>query len=148
MKEEMLKECKTCSFWAVSYLGLVPDEHLTYNKHIKEINKLVSHKLYILSKVRKYITQAASIDIFKTMILSLIEYCDILMLELVRRTFQKVIICTIEVLDYVWIITMGHLGKHCVKTVRVPHEKTGEMLTCCYLCTSKQVKICIEGKSM
>ena len=65
---------RVCSY---KYLGLILDEHLTYNKHIKEMNKLVSHKLYILSKIRKYITPAASINIFKTMVLSLIEYCDI-----------------------------------------------------------------------
>ena len=65
---------RVCSY---KYLGLILDENLTYNKHIKEMNKLVSHKLYILSKVRKYITQSACISIFKTMILSIIEYCDI-----------------------------------------------------------------------
>ena len=65
---------RVCSY---KYLGLILDEHLTYNKHIKEMNKLVSHKLYLLSKVRRYLTPAASINIFKTMVLSLIEYCDI-----------------------------------------------------------------------
>ena len=65
---------RVCSY---KYLGLILDEYLTYNKHIKEMNRLVSHKLYILSKVRKYITNDACINIFKTMILSLIEYCDI-----------------------------------------------------------------------
>ena len=66
---------RVCSY---KYLGLILDEHLTYDKHIKEMNKLVSHKLYLLSKVRKYIITYACINIFKTMVLSLIEYCDIL----------------------------------------------------------------------
>ena len=65
---------RVCSY---KYLGLVLDEHLTYNKHIREINRLISHKLYMLSKIRKYITTKACIMIFKTMVLSLIEYCDI-----------------------------------------------------------------------
>ena len=65
---------RVCSY---KYLGLILDEHLNYNKQIKEMNKLVSHKLYLLSKVRKYLTTAACINIFKTMVLSLIEYCDI-----------------------------------------------------------------------
>ena len=55
---------RVCSY---KYLGLILDEHLTYNKHVKEINRLISHKLYVLSKI----------DIFKTMVLSLIENCDI-----------------------------------------------------------------------
>ena len=66
---------RVCSY---KYLGLTLDEHLTYNKHIKEMNRLVSHKLYLLSKIRKYITMDACINIFKTMVLSLLEYCDIL----------------------------------------------------------------------
>ena len=65
---------RVCSY---RYLGLILDEHLTYNKHIKEMNKLISHKLYLLSKIRRYITQDACINIFKTMVLSVIEYCDI-----------------------------------------------------------------------
>ena len=65
---------RVCSY---KYLGLTLDECLTYNKHVKEMNRLVSHKLYLLSKVRRYITTTACINIFKTMILSVIEYCDI-----------------------------------------------------------------------
>ena len=66
---------QVCSY---KYLGLILDEHLNYNKHIKEMNKLVAHKLYLMSKIRKYITEIACINIFKTMVLSLIEYCDII----------------------------------------------------------------------
>ena len=65
---------RVCSY---KYLGLILDEHLTYNKHIKEMTKQITHKLYLLSKIRRYITQEASINIFKTMVLSVIEYCDI-----------------------------------------------------------------------
>ena len=66
---------RVCSY---KYLGLILDEHLTFNKHIKELKRIVSHKLYLLSKIRKYITTDACINIFKTMVLSVIEYCDIL----------------------------------------------------------------------
>ena len=65
---------RVCSY---KYLGLTLDEHLNYNKHVKEMSKLISHKLYLLSKIRRYITQFACINIFKTMVLSVIEYCDI-----------------------------------------------------------------------
>ena len=61
---------QVCSY---KYLGLILDEHLNYNKHIKEMNMLVAHKLYLMSKIRKYITESACINIFKTMVLSLIE---------------------------------------------------------------------------
>ena len=66
---------KVCSY---KYLGFISDEQLNFNKHITEMIKLVSHKLYLLSCIRKYLTGNASLVIFKTMILSLIEYGDII----------------------------------------------------------------------
>ena len=59
------------------YLGFILDEHLNFNKHITEICNLVSHKLYLLSRIRKYLTTLACINIFKTMVLSVMEYGDI-----------------------------------------------------------------------
>ena len=54
------------------------DDHLNFNKHIFELCKQVTHKLYIMSEVRKYLTTEACIIIFKTMILALFEYGDII----------------------------------------------------------------------
>ena len=42
------------------------------------MSKLISHQLYLLSKIRRYLTTFACINIFKTMVLSVIEYCDII----------------------------------------------------------------------
>ena len=78
---------RVCSY---KYLGLILDECLTYNKHIKEMNRLVAHKLYILSKIRRCITTEASINIFKTMILSLIEYCDIIYAGTMRSNLNDI----------------------------------------------------------
>ena len=60
------------------YLGFILDEHLNFNKHISEMCNLVSHKLYLLSRIRKFLTTQACITIFKTMVLSVIEYGDII----------------------------------------------------------------------
>ena len=68
---------RVCSY---KYLGFTLDEHLNFNKHIEELKKLVTHKLYLMSKIRKYITTEACITIFKTMVLSLIEYGSIIYL--------------------------------------------------------------------
>ena len=62
---------KVCSY---KYLGFILDDQLNFNKHIGETVNIVSHKLYLLSKIRKYLKSQACIIIFKTMILSLIEY--------------------------------------------------------------------------
>ena len=60
------------------YLGFILDEQLNFNKHITEMCNLVSHKLYLLSRIRKFLTTQACINIFKTMVLSVIEYGDII----------------------------------------------------------------------
>ena len=62
---------KVCSY---KYLGFTLDDQLNFNKHVSGLVNLVSHKLYLLSKIRKYLTKHACILIFKTMVLSLIEY--------------------------------------------------------------------------
>ena len=60
------------------YLGLMVDDHLNFNKHIQEMNKVVSHKLFMFSKMRNYMGEKDAILLFKTMILPIIEYCDII----------------------------------------------------------------------
>ena len=66
---------KVCSY---KYLGFILDDQLNFNKHVKELTNLLTHKLYLLSRIRKYLTKRASVTIFKTMIISLIEYGDII----------------------------------------------------------------------
>ena len=60
------------------YLGFILDEHLNFNKHVSEICNIVSHKLFLLSKIRRFLTVQACITIFKTMVLSVIGYGDII----------------------------------------------------------------------
>ena len=64
---------RVCSY---KYLGFILDEHLNFNKHIDELCNQISHKLYLMSKVRKYLTTEACIIVFKSMILSSFEYGD------------------------------------------------------------------------
>ena len=55
---------KVCLY---KYLGFILDNQLNFNKHniISETVNVVSHKLYLLSKIRKYLTNQASIMILK-----------------------------------------------------------------------------------
>ena len=66
---------RVCSY---KYLGFILDDRLNFNKHISELCKIITHKLYLLAKIRKYLTKSACITVFKTMILPLFEYGDIL----------------------------------------------------------------------
>ena len=60
------------------YLGIILDSHLNYKQHIDQCSKIVSHKIYLLSKIRRYITEETAIFIFKTMIAPILDYGDIL----------------------------------------------------------------------
>ena len=73
-----LKNTVLENVYSYKYLGFILDDQLNFNKHLGETVNGVSHKLYRLSKIRKYLTEKASIMIFKTMILSLIEYGNII----------------------------------------------------------------------
>ena len=60
------------------YLGIILDMNLNFNKHIENCLKLISHKAFILCKIRKYINVKTAITIYKTMVLPIVEYGDIL----------------------------------------------------------------------
>ena len=77
---------KVCSY---KYLGFILDDQLNFNKHITGTVNIVSHKLYLLSKVRKYLTKHACILVFKTMILSLIEYGNIVYAGTTNKNLDK-----------------------------------------------------------
>ena len=60
------------------YLGITLDMNFTHKKHLENCIRSTSYKTLLLSKVRKYITTDAAIRIYKTMILPLVDYGDIL----------------------------------------------------------------------
>ena len=60
------------------YLGITLDMNLNYNIHLENCLKLVSHKAFVLNKIRRYINKNTAITIYKTMILPIIEYGDVI----------------------------------------------------------------------
>ena len=64
--------------YSYKYLGVTLDATLNYNCHLNNCISLASHKIFLLSKIRKYITFEAAKRIYKTMILPTVEYGDIL----------------------------------------------------------------------
>ena len=55
---------KVCSY---KYLGFILDDQLNFNKHIKEMTNLITYKfkLYLLSRIRKYITKMPALLFLK-----------------------------------------------------------------------------------
>ena len=60
------------------YLGVYIDSLLNFNSHIDNCCKIVSHKLYLLSKIRQFITQETCVRIYKSMVVPLFDYGDII----------------------------------------------------------------------
>ena len=78
---------RVCSY---KYLGFILDDQLNFNKQMSDMIKTVSHKLYLLSRVRRYLNKEASILISKTMVLSIIEYGDIIYAGTSNANLDKV----------------------------------------------------------
>ena len=60
------------------YLGMILDMNLTFNNHLQQTYNVVSHKCLLLSKLRKYIDTYTAVILYKSMILPVIEYGDII----------------------------------------------------------------------
>ena len=60
------------------YLGINLDQTLNYNYHLKSIVGLISHKLFVFSKIRRYFDEFTALTIYKTMILPYFDYGDVI----------------------------------------------------------------------
>ena len=58
------------------YLSINLDQTLNFNYHLKYIANLISHKLYVFCKIRKYLNDHAALTVYKTMILPYFDYGD------------------------------------------------------------------------
>ena len=59
------------------YLGQTLDCSLTFTQHIKGLVKNVGHKLYLLTKLRRYLTTQAAERVYKVMVLPYFDYGDL-----------------------------------------------------------------------
>ena len=72
-----------------TYLGVKLDCKLNFEAHALECLRLVSHKLYMLSKIRNLITNKQAITIYKSKILPYLDYGDIFYISTHLRTIDK-----------------------------------------------------------
>ena len=59
------------------YLGVTLDNNLNFQSHVNQVHKLAAHKIFILSKIRPYITVNAAIRVYKTKILPYFDQGDL-----------------------------------------------------------------------
>ena len=72
-----------------NYLGIKLESTLTFEQHANETVRMVAHKLYLLSKIRKYITIQQSITIYRSMIVPYFDYGDIFLTNINLKTIDK-----------------------------------------------------------
>ena len=72
-----------------NYLGVKLDCKLNFENHALECMRLVSHKIYMLTKIRYYITSEQALPIYKSKILPYFDYGDIFYLNTYVRTLHK-----------------------------------------------------------
>ena len=60
------------------YLGMTLDSTLNYSNHISSVIRMVSHKMTLLAKLRKYLTNEVAVLIYKTMLLPYFDYADVI----------------------------------------------------------------------
>ena len=63
-----------------NYLGMKLDDTLTFELHATESMRMVAHKLYLLTRIRKYITTGPSIAIYKSKVVPYFDYGDIFLI--------------------------------------------------------------------
>ena len=71
------------------YLGIILDKSLTFNKHVQQCINRVSHKLFLLSKIRSYISEYMATTIYKTPIVPYLDYGDVLFINASRERLNK-----------------------------------------------------------
>ena len=59
------------------YLGFKLDPVLSFSNHISTLLSTIAHKAYILSRIRRFITEYSALRIYKAMLLPYFDYADI-----------------------------------------------------------------------
>ena len=59
------------------YLGVILDYELTFNHHVKELKRNLGLKSYLLAILKSYIPTAIMLIIYKTYVIPLFDYADI-----------------------------------------------------------------------
>ena len=87
------------------YLGIDVDQHLTFKKYYNTLFQSVSHKLYLLRKIRPILNAKAALDIVKTMLCGIIDYGNIFLNT-----------CTIQELEDLQIL-QNHALRSCYNVI-------------------------------
>ena len=72
------------------YLGFVLDSVLSYNQHTNAITRNTCHKIYQLRRINPYINENTSLMIYKSFILPIIEYGNVIYQTANKKNLEKI----------------------------------------------------------
>ena len=83
-----IKNCKKTSLFinkeqlqtvpTYRYLGINLDQTLNFKYHLDTLINNVTFKLYLFSKIRRYLNEECAITVYKAMLMPFFDYCDII----------------------------------------------------------------------
>ena len=73
---------------ATKYLGVILDDHLTFEEHVSFVHKKASKKLGILYKSNDYLDRSTKILLYKSLILPHIDYCDLVYMNTTAKNLN------------------------------------------------------------
>ena len=72
-----------------NYLGMRLEDTLTFELHASETMRMVAHKLYLLSRIRKHITIGQANAIYKSKVVPYFDSGDIFLMDINHKTIDK-----------------------------------------------------------
>ena len=71
------------------YLGVNLDQTLSFKYHLENLINNISFKLYMFSKVRRFINEKCAITVYKSMLMPFFDYCDIIYMYSGQKELNK-----------------------------------------------------------
>ena len=97
--KQRVKKCKELQIYSSNdyikqvpsykYLGVILDSGLTFRLQIQATMNKILHKIYILSKVRQFLSEKSAILIYKSMLLPYFDYGDIIYMFSSKNDLNK-----------------------------------------------------------
>ena len=74
---------------SMKYLGVILDDHLSFDEHIKYIINKSSKKLGVLQRSREFLNKSTKILLYKSLVLPHLDYCDIVYMCIKEENLHK-----------------------------------------------------------
>ena len=71
------------------YLGVNLDQTLNFKYHLESLISNISFKLYMFSKIRRYLNEKCAIIVYKSMLMPFFDYCDTVYMYSGQKELQK-----------------------------------------------------------